>query len=136
MPRLYRRQLVLRQRIGTTAVQETDGDTCVTTFVGGSQPAREERCEIDVDAVDFARGEDAWYGNAYVGLRVVADRDGVDDEGQKRRLVFGGVLFEQGSCIVVAFAFYVSTDSLFTFSLITRSYVVNIRDEFTLRKID
>ena len=93
--------LVHHQRRGSAIVKEVDGGGH-SIPVGGSEGAGEVRREVDGGAVvGLVLGEDTGDG-VHVGLSVVADDDGVDEEGQEGVLVGCGVVLEEGGGVVVA----------------------------------
>ena len=74
----------------------------LAAVVRARQSAVEVGQEIHIGAVVLAFGQDAGDCDADVGFGVVADDGGVDEEGQERVLVLGGVFFEESGRVVVA----------------------------------
>lgn len=80
-----------------SAVKEVNADTGRTTPVGGVERASEVRQQVDGSAIVGTVGENTRDSNTSVGLGVVTDDDGVDEECQQRVLVGSGVVLQQGS---------------------------------------
>lgn len=87
--------LVLHEGLSGTTVKEVDGDTLVTTSVGGGKVASEVGEQVDLLALDLALSQDTGNLDADIGHGVVADDNSVDDEGQEGSLVLSSDLLEK-----------------------------------------
>src|SRR5439155_23753176 len=92
---------VLLEWGGTTIIEKVYGDATAGTVCCG-QGSIEVLEEIDGNAVlRLPLCEDSRDFDTDIGLRVIADNDGVYDQSEHGQLVFGGVLPEEGVGIVV-----------------------------------
>lgn len=93
---------VLHERRGTASVQEVGLDTHLASLVGRGETTIEVGGQVDLDALVHAIGvQDTGNADTNVGLGVVTNDSGVDQEGQQGVLVLGSVLLEQCSGVVI-----------------------------------
>lgn len=85
--------LVLHEWHSSTTVEEIDRD-CPSTAVGRSEFSIEVGSQVHSCAIDVSWGENTGDSDANVGLGVIADGHGVDDEGQELVLVRWSVLLQ------------------------------------------
>lgn len=100
---------VLHQRSGSTVVKEVDSNTGAAAAVRRGETAIEVGEEVDISAVDLARGKDTGDSdvgpcntvNGGLGVVGVTDDNGVDEQSQDQQLVCGSVVLEQSGGVVV-----------------------------------
>lgn len=91
------------QRHRTPVIKEADGDTGITTVVRGSKASIKVRQKVDRGAIIHAWSEDTWNLDTDVGLGVVPNDGGVDNESQERVLVGRVVFFKKSGGVVVTY---------------------------------
>ena len=95
------RRFIHHQWYCTAIVKKVNGHTNIPTTVGGVEGAIEVGQEIDLGVIVFSGSQDTRHRDADVWFGVVSYHGCVDNESQKRVLVGGIILIQQGFCIVV-----------------------------------
>lgn len=96
------RRHIHQKRRRSAIIEEVLRHAAGAAVVGRLEAAIEVGQQVDVRAVVLARRKDTGDLDADVGLGVVADDGGVDEEREEGVLVLGRVLLEQGGGVVVA----------------------------------